>query len=216
MQMATKTRRRIHRWTSADLVRLPDDGNRYEVLDGELFVTPQARYQHQRIATRLVLALEPYCARHALGGVVGPGAVVFGKNELQPDVQVVPGAEPSVHMEWKDLPTPLLVAEVVSDSTERRDFGKKRDAYVRIGIPTYWVIDAEHRRVHVWTSADLTRGGGATAPVKHVAAIPGDRVTAMPADSEPTIITDVLRWQPRADVPPLEIPLEAFLPRAGS
>ena len=49
MHMATKTRR----WTRADLASLPDDGNRYEVLDGELFVTPQAAYRHQRIAFRL-------------------------------------------------------------------------------------------------------------------------------------------------------------------
>ena len=184
MHMATKTLR----WTRADLERLPDDGNRYEVLDGELFVTPQAAHDHQRIALRLAVMLEPYCARHALGGVVGPGAVVFGSNELQPDVQVVPGAEPPRGAKWEDLPLPLLVVEILSDSTRRRDLGKKREAYERLGIPTYWVVDPDQRRVLTWPSAS----------------------------AEPTIVTDLLRWQPRSDLPALEIPLENILgPRRG-
>lgn len=56
MHMATKT----HRWTRADLANLPDDGNRYEVLDGQLFVTPLPLFPHQWIATRLVALLTPY------------------------------------------------------------------------------------------------------------------------------------------------------------
>ena len=183
MGMAIKTRR----WTRADLSRLPDDGNRYEVLDGELFVTPQAAFVHQYIASEIIAALRAYCRRHSLGIVVGPGAVVFEKNELQPDVQVVPGAFPAAGQdEWKDLPLPLLVVEILSDSTARRDLGKKRDAYLRIGIPTYWVVDASERRVLIWA--------GPTA-----------------ADA-PVIEAEVLRWQPRADLPPLEIPVDSILP----
>ena len=180
MHMATETRP----WTRADLARLPDDGNRYEVLDGELFVTPQARYDHQVIAAGLLAELRSYCQRHNLGHVVGPGAVIFGDSELQPDVQVVPGPRAPAGTEWKDLPAPLLVVEVLSDSTARRDVGKKRDAYLHIDIPAYWVVDADKRRVLVWTA------------VSH----------------EPTIVTDVVRWQPRSGLPPLEIPLDSFLP----
>ena len=179
MQMATKTRP----WVRADLERLPDDGNRYEVLDGELFVTPQAAYDHQGIAVALIVALGPYCDRHVLGHVVGPGAVVFGKNELQPDVQVVPGTRRARGTKWSDLPTPLLVAEILSDSTSSRDLGKKREAYLRINIRTYWVIDADNRRAFVWT----------------------------PSSPEPETVTDMLRWQPRPGLPPLEIPLETLL-----
>jgi Uma2 family endonuclease len=118
MQTAIKTRP----WTRADLARLPDDGNRYEVLDGELLVTPQASVSHQRIAIELSMALEQYCARHSIGFVVGPGAVPFGKNELQPDVQVIPGPPPPAKTKWTALPLPLLVVEILSDSTsvERR------------------------------------------------------------------------------------------------
>ena len=187
MHMATKTRRSVRRWTRTDLERMPDDGNRYEVLDGELYVTPQAAYVHQWIAAQLMFSLMPYCDRHALGSVVGPGAVVFGKNELQPDVQVISGPRPAPGTEWKDLPLPLLVVEILSASTERRDLGKKRDAYLRVDIPTYWVVDADERRVLAWT----------------------------PASPVHTVVTDVLRWKPRADLAPLEIQVESILPQAA-
>ncbi|MFI5310369.1 MAG: Uma2 family endonuclease [Gemmatimonadales bacterium] len=174
--MASRTRR----WTRADLARLPDDGNRYEVLDGELFVTPQAAYAHQRVAFDIALALRAYCDRHAIGEVVGPGAVVWEKNELQPDVQVIPGRhEARPETKWEKLPRPILVVEVLSESTRRRDFGKKRDAYARLLLPTYWIVDIEKRLAVVWT---------ATSP-------------------EPTFVTDVLQWRPVSDIPALEIPL---------
>jgi len=180
MRMATKTRR----WTRSDLETLPDDGNRYEVLDGSLFVTPQAAFFHQYIATRLTLALATYCDRHGLGAAVGPGAVVFDENELQPDVIVVPRLPAHRKEKWESLPRPRLVAEVLSDSTERRDHNVKREAYLRLGIPEYWIVDPDERRVLVWT----------------------------PGSTEPTVVTDQLRWQPRADLPALEIPLESIIP----
>ena len=184
MGMAIKT----GRWTRADLSRLPDDGNRYEVLDGELFVTPQAASRHQYIAYELGSALGSYCRQHAIGWVAGSGAIIFEQeNELQPDLQVVPGAYPSPdNVEWTAFSRSLLVVEILSDSTARRDLGKKRDAYLRIGIPSYWVVDADERRVLTWTGS--------------------------PAAETPVVVTDVLRWQPRADLSPLEIPLDSIFP----
>lgn len=179
MHMATK----IRRWTAADLESLPDDGNRYEVLDGELFVTPQAAYGHQRVALEIALALHGYCRTHALGEVVGPGAVVWAKNELQPDVEVIPGHhDPRLNQSWKDLPHPILVVEVLSDSTHRRDRGKKRMAYARLRIPTYWTVDLDERSVEVWSAGS----------------------------PEPVVVTDVVRWAPVAKLPPLEIALDSI------
>jgi Uma2 family endonuclease len=176
MHMVTKTLR----WTSADLGRLPDDGNRYEVLDGELFVTPQAAYVHQRVAFAIARLLFEYCRTHGIGEVVGPGAVVWGKNELQPDVVVIPGLHPPRRgTSWKNLPLPILVVEVLSDSTHWRDRGKKYDAYLGLKIPTYWIVDIDAHSVEVC---------GAASP-------------------EPTAVTDVLRWRPKDGVPALEIPL---------
>ena len=161
---------------------MPDDGNRYEVLDGELFVTPQAAAAHQWISTLLSSALVQYCLRHDLGWVAGPGAVVFGDSELQPDVQVIPQpGGPRDDAEWKELPTPLLVVEVLSESTRQRDLKKKKAAYLRLGIPTYWIVDRYQRCVIM--------------------------ATGRPGES--AIVTDVLRWQPRGDLPALEIPLES-------
>jgi len=182
MHMATKTRP----WTRADLERLPDDGNRYEVLDGELFVTPQARFDHQDIATQLAIVIGSYVKEHAIGRVVAPGAVVFGKNELQPDIQVIPGAEQRpAGTDWKELPTPILVVEVLSDSTRHRDLGKKRDAYRRVGIETYWILDPDGQCALVFA----------------------------PGNDEPTILTDALRWRPQASVPALEIGLDSIFPK---
>ena len=183
MHMATRTRR----WTRADLARLPDDGNRYEVLNGELFVTPQAAYGHQYVAFAIARKLFDYCHAHRIGEVVGPGAVVWEENELQPDVQVIPGRhEPRRDTKWEDLPRAILVVEVLSDSTRRRDFGKKRDAYRDLLIPVYWIVDLEKRLVVVWN----------------------DR------SPEPEFVTDVLRWTPVADVPPLEIVVADFFDTA--
>jgi Uma2 family endonuclease len=187
MHMATKT----HRWTSADLERLPDDGNRYEVLDGELFVTPQAEFRHQWIAQNLARQLSEYCERHSLADVVGPGAVKWAKNELQPDIEVIPGRyDGTGRPQWQDLPRPILVVEILSDSTWQRDLWKKRDAYARRRIPTYWIVDPDDRNVTVWTFPSTGK--------------------------EPEVVTDVLRWQPNTDLPALEIALASIFGGAPS
>jgi Uma2 family endonuclease len=165
MVMATEAKP----WTRAELARLPDDGNRYEVLNGELLVTPQANPRHQVIAFALGAILRDHCALHGLGVVVGPGAVVFDDNELQPDVQVIPVRGPiPANAIWEDLPHPLLVVEILSAGSHRHDLVKKRDAYLRVGIPEYWVVDHEARRVLVFRRSD----------------------------TEPLVFTETLVWQP--------------------
>lgn len=188
MYMATEIPRtqrapRKFRWTRAHLTRLPDDGNRYEVLDGELLVTPQARPGHQEIAVRLIMALRPYCGAHQLGTALGPGAVVFDDNELQPDVIVVPLKVGPSNNTWVGLPIPRLVVEVLSPGSERHDLVKKRDAYLRIGIPEYWVVDLDRLRVLVFRTGS----------------------------DEPHAVTDTVRWQPVPDAPALEINITALL-----
>jgi Uma2 family endonuclease len=166
---------------------LPDDGNRYEVLDGALLVTPQARFGHQEIATRLLVSLRAFCDAHRIGVVLGPGAVPHGKSELQPDVQVILGRI-ALGSNWIDLPTPALVVEVLSESTRRRDLGIKRDAYLAWGIPEYWAVDAEARAVHVFT----------------------------PAAPEGIVVADTLRWVPREGVPEFTLDLaDLFAETAG-
>jgi Uma2 family endonuclease len=175
--MATKTRS----WTRSDLERLPDDGNRYEVLDGVLLVTPQAAYDHQEVATIIAARLFAYCEARGIGRVVAPGAVPHGKSELQPDVQVIPGPRSSRRAKWTALPKPILVVEVLSDSTRGRDLVLKREAYLRWGIPEYWIVDPEEREI------TIVREG-----------------------QEDVLARERLEWRPRADVPALVLDVRAL------
>jgi Uma2 family endonuclease len=124
--------------TRADLEHAPDDGYRYELLDGELLVTPAPGYRHQRIVPMLWQVLDSACP-DGLVAMVAPFAVGLAEDtEVQPDVLV---AARTAFTET-DLPgAPLLVVEVLSPSTRHTDLTIKRDRYERAGIGSYWVID---------------------------------------------------------------------------
>ncbi len=163
MHMAQET----HQWTRADLQRLPDDGNRYEVVRGELFVTPAPRARHQELIVVLARHLSRYVDAHALGNVHQARSVmVFDGSEVEPDLMVrekVPPPPP----EWEDAPLPFLVIEVLSGSTRRRDQVQKRSLYLDAGVLEYWIVDGEHRSI---------------------------RVVRPQRDDE--VVTDELRWHP--------------------
>ena len=124
--------------TVDDLADLPDDGHRYQLIDGSLLVTPAPGTAHQlavgrlhttlstRMASGLVAMLGPY------DYVIAPGTV------LEPDLLVVRAEQ--LRGDKLDS-TPLLVVEVVSPSTRRTDLGSKRLAYQEAGVPAYWVVD---------------------------------------------------------------------------
>jgi Uma2 family endonuclease len=136
-------------WTLDALDRLPDDGNRYELLDGELLVTPAPSPAHEFLANELRALLEPYVRRHGLGRVFVPRAVVRASgSELEPDLMVrsVPAVRPD---SWEQMPVPLLVAEILSPTTRRRDVVDKRAFYRRCGVSTYWCVDGDARTIRV-------------------------------------------------------------------
>jgi Uma2 family endonuclease len=136
-------------WTLAELDRLPDDGNKYELIDGELFVTPAPSPAHEQLASVLLEMLIPYVLSHRLGRVHTPRAVVRrGKSEVEPDLMVRP-ATPTLPMKWAKMPTPLLVVEILSGTTRRRDREQKRRFYQRIGVAEYWMVDRWDRCIHV-------------------------------------------------------------------
>ena len=142
---------------TAGMVRaLPDDGNRYEVVYGELLLTPAPKLWHQRIVLRLATALEVFLARHPDAGVVftAPADISWGPDVLvQPDVFVADVGQART-LSWTSLQTLHLVAEVLSPSTARADRFIKRLRYREAGVPLYWVIDGEERLVEVWTPGD--------------------------------------------------------------
>jgi Uma2 family endonuclease len=139
----------IKHWTLDELHRLPDDGNKYELVRGELFVTPAPSVTHEMILARLSQLIEPFVANHRLGFVFHPRAVIRAQgSEAEPDLMVRPAAIPSTR-DWERLPVPILVVEVLSGTTRRRDLGAKRDFYVDIGVAEYWIVDPKEKTVRV-------------------------------------------------------------------
>ncbi|MGQ0537659.1 MAG: Uma2 family endonuclease, partial [Gemmatimonadaceae bacterium] len=111
--MATATKR----WTLEELHSLPDDGNKYELINGELLVTPPPTDEHETIIARLSRILDPYVAKHGLGLVYRPRSVVRTEgSEVEPDLMV---RQPQGHRKakWESAPIPSLVVEVLSPYT---------------------------------------------------------------------------------------------------
>ena len=140
---------RIPRWTLAELDRLPEDGNRYELVRGELFVTPPPSVRHQNLIERLAALLQPYVTEHRLGQLSFPRSVVRGtKSQVEPDLMVRPIPAPTV-TSWEEMPPPILVVEALSGTTRQRDLVSKRGLYLSWMIPEYWIIDGEERVIRV-------------------------------------------------------------------
>lgn len=137
-------------WTLEELHRLPEDGNKYEVIRGELFVTPPPSVDHEEVLARLHATLAGYVETHRVGRVYRPRAVIrFEGSEAEPDLMVRPIA-PNVHGNaWEQLPPPLLVVEALSPTTRRRDLVNKREYYLDAGAGEYWVLDGERREIRV-------------------------------------------------------------------
>ncbi len=127
-------------FTVHDLEGMPDDGRRYELVDGELLVSPAPGLRHQTISYRLHRLLDDGCPDD-LYVVASPFAVQTDlSNELQPDVLVARFDE----LTEKNLPTaPVLAVEVLSPSGRLIDLNLKRAAYERMGTPSYWVLDPD-------------------------------------------------------------------------
>jgi Uma2 family endonuclease len=168
-------------WTLEELHRLPDDGNKYELVRGELFVTPPPSVGHESIGSVLHSILEPYVSGQRLGRIYRPRAVVRAEgSEVEPDLMVRPFPT-KVSDDWEDAPLPILVVEIVSESTRRRDYGQKRAFYVDLGIPEYWVVNREERSIRV-----------------------------IRREEDDVVVRDSLRWRPSAAVQPLVVDVLAL------
>lgn len=132
--------------TRADLALLPDDGHRYELIDGALIVSPAPRLLHQRAVGALLVALRSACP-YDLEVIVAPFAVALADDtEVQPDLLVAARKD----FTELDLPVPpLLAIEVLSPSTRRVDLLLKPDRYQAAGITSYWIVDFEEPSILV-------------------------------------------------------------------
>jgi Uma2 family endonuclease len=139
-------------YTAEMVLALPNDGNRYETVYGELLVTPAPRAWHQLVLQRLILTLNEYLDREPVGALwFAPADISWGPDTLvQPDCFVVP-VEEARTLDWARMKTLLLAVEVLSPSSARADRFSKRRLYQEQRIPAYWIVDSDQHAVEVWT-----------------------------------------------------------------
>jgi Uma2 family endonuclease len=142
----------VPRYTVNDLEHFPDDGNRYELLDGVLLVTPAPAASHQVVASRLQGRLIEALQWTGNAFVVGPGAVVRMPNtQLQPDILVYPSRFPP-DTDWRKITEHWLAVEILSRSSRVYDRDFKRDAYFALGVQQVWLVDRRDKSVEVCSS----------------------------------------------------------------
>ncbi len=168
-----------HYYTPADLLGIPEDGNKYEVVHGELLVTPAPRELHQRLVGRLLLEVGNYLRTHAVGIAYPGGDVVSGDDSLViPDLLVM-DLRSARTGDWRQMASPLLVVEVLSPSTARNDRFTKRRLYQELAVPCYWLVDAEARVVEVWT------------PDARFPTVEQERIAWQPAGASERLVIDI-------------------------
>jgi Uma2 family endonuclease len=139
-------------YTVAQLDDMPDDGRRYEIIDGELFVTPAPSGRHQDAVLELAALLRAYARSCSLHVRIAPTDVRFSDSTLvQPDLIVLPlmpdGRRP---VTFADVGRLVLAVEVLSPGTAPYDRGEKRALYQREAVAEYWIVDLDARAVERW------------------------------------------------------------------
>jgi len=151
----------VPKLTYADYLRIPDDGKRHEIIDGEHFVTAAPFIRHQRLVLRLAIRLEAFVREHRLGeALIAPTDVVLSRHDIvQPDLLFISNERSSIVEEKNVQGAPDLVIEILSESSRRLDEVLKRQAYERWGAREYWMFDPHWKTVQVWerTAGKLRR-----------------------------------------------------------
>ncbi len=170
-------------WTLEMVHALPDDGNRYEVVDGELLVTPAPTFAHQRAALLLAPLLASYAESIGLAVAFAPYEVrIAGPGEVQPDIITFPFPSDPASTRFTALEDLTLAVEILSPNTAHEDRGRKRRLYQAGGVPEYWIVDLTRRVVERWR----------------------------PDDDAAEVVTGLLSWKPNAREPELVIDLPAL------
>ncbi|MBI3972226.1 MAG: Uma2 family endonuclease [Chloroflexi bacterium] len=144
------------RFRADDIWDMPDDGKRYEVIDGELYMTTAPDLDHQEPLGALIAYIWPYLRSRDAGRIyTAPvGLILDAENGLQPDLVYVSKARDGILTRRGIRGTPDLVAEVLSPSTEARDRGVKMRRYAAAGVPHYWIVDPETRTLDAYRLAE--------------------------------------------------------------
>lgn len=179
------------RWTYEEYMKLPVENTRYEVIAGELYVTPTPPVLHQVALSQLFFPMYRWAdEEHGLGILfLGPLDVLFGEGDfIEPDGLFARRDRAEIIKDHGIEGVPDLIVECVAPDTAERDRGLKRERYAHFGVPEYWVLDADARTV------EIHRHHG--------------RAYALPE-----IVRDRWTWQPVAGGPMLELSLPAVLKR---
>lgn len=166
------------RITWRDALLMPEDGKRYEAIDGNLYVTAAPSYRHQRITLKLGFALYRLLDLQGHGQLAyGPVGIEFPETDegVQPDIVFVSKDRLRIVEDDQIRGAPDLVVEILSPTTAKRDRTIKLKLYERQGVAQYWVVDPDAECVEVWDFA-----AKATAPSRHVRSVPvsleGERI----------------------------------------
>ncbi len=144
-------------WTREAWLRLPSDGWRYEVIDGELYMTPPPSPEHQVRSNELAYRMTHHVKTHQLGIVLTApvGVRLSGRDvPIQPDIVFVSAARRSIIHEDHIEGAPDLVVEVLSPSNWAYDRKEKFTVYLSAGIPEYWIVDYRKRTIEVFVLED--------------------------------------------------------------
>jgi Uma2 family endonuclease len=150
------------RLTYDDLVAMPDDGLRHEIIDGVHFVTPSPNLRHQELLGRLYLAIGLWLREHPGAGRVffAPLDVLFSRYDVvEPDLLFVAADRQDVLTAANVQGAPSLVVEVLSPGTRTRDHGIKRDLFNRGGVREYWLVDPDAQSITVYARSSGERFG---------------------------------------------------------
>ncbi len=143
------------RWTVDDLELLPEDGSRYEIVDGELYVSKQPDMQHQVVSTKIASLLDLWSSQTQLGLAIStPGIIFASDNAVVPDVVWISSERyaTALQADGKFHSCPELIVEVLSPGleNERRDRGTKLKLYSLRGAEEYWIVNWQERRLEVY------------------------------------------------------------------
>jgi len=138
-------------WTYSDYRSLPDDRNRYEVIDGDLYVTPSPTTAHQKASKRIQMLLMTQIEERGLGVVfAAPLDVILSDTRVvQPDLVAVRREREGIVTERGIEGPPDLVVEILSPSTEKTDREAKAKLYASVGVPEYWIVDVAAHTIEV-------------------------------------------------------------------
>jgi Uma2 family endonuclease len=145
------------KFTYQDYLRLPED-RRYEIIDGELFLTPAPGTYHQRIEMKLLFLLFGHVKEHDLGEVLpAPCDLVLSQTDVvQPDIFFIAKERREIVGEKYVSAAPDLVVEILSESTAKRDRGIKAKLYERAGVKELWIVDQWEKSVEIFRRSEET------------------------------------------------------------